>query len=77
MARRAAAFLESHLRHPNGLPVEVVIADTTIGGVAEAANVITKVAVESGRLTPMKENAVAKIKAGTTTLTEAASAVML
>ena len=36
MARRAAEFLESHLRHSNGMPVEVIIADTTIGGVAEA-----------------------------------------
>ncbi len=36
MARRAAALLEENLRHPNGMPVEVVIADTTIGGVAEA-----------------------------------------
>jgi L-fucose isomerase len=36
MARRAAEFLEKNLRHPNGMPVEVVIADTTIGGVAEA-----------------------------------------
>ncbi len=36
MARRAAEFLQKNLRHPNGLPVEVVIADTTIGGVAEA-----------------------------------------
>ena len=37
MARRCAAFLESSLRHPGGLPVECIIADTTIGGVAEAA----------------------------------------
>ncbi len=37
MATRCAAFLEENLRHPNGLPVECVIADTTIGGVAEAA----------------------------------------
>ncbi len=36
MARRAAQLLTGNLRHPNGLPVEVVIADTTIGGVAEA-----------------------------------------
>ncbi len=36
MARRAAQLLTENLRHPNGLPVEVVIADTTIGGVAEA-----------------------------------------
>ncbi len=30
MARRAAAFLEKNLRHPNGLPIECVIADTCI-----------------------------------------------
>ena len=36
MARRAAALLEKNLRHSNGMPVGVVIADTTIGGVAEA-----------------------------------------
>ena len=37
MARRVAAFLSANLRHYNGLPVECVIADRTIGGVAEAA----------------------------------------
>ena len=37
MAKRAKAFLEANLRHANGLPVEVVVADSTIGGVAEAA----------------------------------------
>ncbi len=37
MAQSAKAFLEERLRHACGLPVEVVIADTTIGGVAEAA----------------------------------------
>jgi L-fucose isomerase len=37
MARNVARFLEENLRHYNGLPVECVIADTTIGGVAEAA----------------------------------------
>ena len=30
-------FLTANLRHSNGLPVECVIADTCIGGVAEAA----------------------------------------
>ncbi len=42
MARNAAAFLESALRHPCGLPVECVIADTCIGGVAEAARCAEK-----------------------------------
>ena len=37
MARNVAAFLSENLRHYNGLPVECVIADSTIGGVAEAA----------------------------------------
>jgi len=44
MARRAAAFLEKNLRHPNGLPIECVIADTCIGGVAEAAAAVDKFA---------------------------------
>lgn len=44
MARRAAAFLEKNLRHPNGLPIECVIADTCIGGVAEAAAAADKFA---------------------------------
>src|SRR5512134_4175148 len=37
MARAVAELLTANLRHPNGQPVECVIADTTIGGVAEAA----------------------------------------
>ena len=37
MANNVAAFLSENLRHYNGLPVECVIADSTIGGVAEAA----------------------------------------
>ncbi len=37
MARAAAALISSTLRYPNGQPVECVIADSTIGGVAEAA----------------------------------------
>ena len=36
MARAAAKLVVENLRHPNGLPVECVIADTCIGGVAEA-----------------------------------------
>ncbi|HTS68475.1 MAG TPA: L-fucose isomerase, partial [Terriglobia bacterium] len=44
MAKAAAAFLEKNLRHPNGLPVECVIADTCIGGVAEAAECADKFA---------------------------------
>jgi L-fucose isomerase len=37
MAKAVAALISSTLRHPNGQPVECVIADSTIGGVAEAA----------------------------------------
>jgi L-fucose isomerase len=37
MAKRAAEFLKKRLRHSNGLGVECVIADSCIGGVAEAA----------------------------------------
>ena len=44
MAKTAAQFLEKNLRHPNGLPVECVIADTCIGGVAEAADCADKFA---------------------------------
>jgi len=38
MAKAAAKFISENLRHANGLPVECVIADTCIGGVAEAAD---------------------------------------
>ena len=37
MAERVAKFIEENLRHPSGEPVECVIADSTIGRVAEAA----------------------------------------
>ena len=37
MAKAAAKFLEENLRHPDGSKVECISADTTIGGVAEAA----------------------------------------
>ena len=37
LAKAAAEFLEANLRHPDGSKVECVIADSTIGGVAEAA----------------------------------------
>jgi L-fucose isomerase len=41
-ARAVAELLSSNLRHYNGLPVECVIADSTIGGVAEAAECAAK-----------------------------------
>ena len=37
MAKSAAKLISDNLRYPDGSPVECVIADTTIGGVAEAA----------------------------------------
>ena len=37
MARSAARLFEENLRYSNGQPVKVVIADTTIGRVGEAA----------------------------------------
>ncbi len=37
MAKAAAALISNNLRHANGLPVECVIAETCIGGVAESA----------------------------------------
>ena len=37
MAEATAKLISSELRHPNGEPVRCVIADTTIGGFAEAA----------------------------------------
>ncbi|MFU8894245.1 MAG: L-fucose isomerase [Luteolibacter sp.] len=37
MAKNVAKLIETNLRHSNGLPVECVIADRCIGGVAEAA----------------------------------------
>jgi len=46
MAKAVAEFLSVNLRHANGLPVEYVIADTTIAGVAEAANADEKFARE-------------------------------
>jgi len=37
MAKSAAQLIASSLRYPNGEPVQCVLADSTIGGVAEAA----------------------------------------
>ena len=42
MAESAAKLISENLRHPNGMPVECVIADTTIGGFAEAAECADK-----------------------------------
>lgn len=46
MAKAAAALLTENLRHANGMPVECVIADTCIGGVAESARCAEKFARE-------------------------------
>jgi L-fucose isomerase len=46
MARSVAKFLSTNLRHPSGQPVECVISDTCIGGVAEAAQSAAKFARE-------------------------------
>jgi L-fucose/D-arabinose isomerase len=37
MAKSAAGLISSNLKYPNGKPVECIISDTCIGGVAEAA----------------------------------------
>ena len=37
MAKSLASFLQKNLTHANGLPVQCVVADTTIGGFAESA----------------------------------------
>jgi len=42
MAKSIADLISKKLRHSNGLPVDCVIADTTIGGVAEAAKCADK-----------------------------------
>jgi L-fucose isomerase len=42
MARATARLIEENLIHACGLPVEVVIADSTIGGVSEAAQCAAK-----------------------------------
>jgi len=46
-ARSVAEFLSRNLSYPNGKPVECVIADTCIGGVAEAAATAEKFAREN------------------------------
>ncbi len=47
MARSAAKLITSSLRYPNGRPVQCVIADTCIGGVAEASACAEKFAREN------------------------------
>ncbi|MDD5699157.1 MAG: L-fucose isomerase [Victivallaceae bacterium] len=47
MAKAAAELISSQLRHSNGMPVECIIADTCIGGAAEAARCADKFEAES------------------------------
>jgi L-fucose/D-arabinose isomerase len=42
LAHAAAKLIEDNIRHPNGMKVECVIADSCIGGVAEAAQCAEK-----------------------------------
>ncbi len=46
MAKRVARLISSNLCHPSGIPVECVISDTCIGGVAEAAQTADKFSKE-------------------------------
>jgi L-fucose isomerase len=51
MARAAAKLISENLRHPNGQKLECVIADSTIGGVAEAAACQDKFSRENVQIT--------------------------
>jgi L-fucose isomerase len=51
MAKAAAKLISGSLRHPNGAAVECVIADTCIGGVAEAAACQDKFSRENAGIT--------------------------
>lgn len=51
MAKAVSKLISENLKYPNGQPVECVIADTTIGGVAEAARCAEKFAREGVGLT--------------------------
>ncbi|NOY07553.1 MAG: L-fucose isomerase [Spirochaetes bacterium] len=42
MAESVAELISTHLKHSNGMPVECIIPDTTIGGVAEAVRCAEK-----------------------------------
>lgn len=51
IAKSAAKFLTENLMHSNGFPVECIISDTCIGGVAEAAEAAEKFKREGVGLT--------------------------
>jgi L-fucose isomerase len=46
MAKATADLITKNIRYANGLPIECVVADTCIGGVAEAASIASKFAME-------------------------------
>src|SRR5574344_647304 len=47
MAQAAKALIEANVRHPDGTPVECVIASCTIGGGEEAARCATEFAAQN------------------------------
>lgn len=47
MAEAAAKLISENLRYPDGTPVECVIADSTIGGGAEAAKCEAKFSTQN------------------------------
>jgi L-fucose isomerase len=51
LAKAAARLISETLKHPNGMPIECVIADTCIGGVAEAAACQDKFSRENVQVT--------------------------
>lgn len=51
MADKVAELLSQNLRHSNGLPVECVVADSCIGGAAEAAQATKKFSAEGVAVT--------------------------
>ena len=51
MAKNLAKFINKNINHPNGQPVECIIADTCIGGFAEAAEADKKFRKENVGLT--------------------------
>lgn len=46
LAKNVARLISENLKHPNGMPVECVIADSCIGGIAEASQTAEKFARE-------------------------------
>ena len=53
MAQSAAKLFEENLKYSNGEPVKVVIADTTIGRVGEAAACADKFSKAGVDITPV------------------------